>query len=91
MKKILDYILGLYNLLNGLFLTLIAHNEEPLLITGQTFFKTYLAQLSFKNDKYSYEIVSLNHESTIPQLLGSFSFFIPEDTKMFNQLCNIFN
>ena len=71
----------------------LAQEEEPILIAGVTSYKTYLAQLSFKDDKNSYEIVSLNQESTIPQLLGSSSFFTPEDAKKFylKQLCNIFN
>ena len=55
MKKILDYILGLYNLLDGLFLILMAYNEEPILIIEETSFKTYLTQLSFKDNKNSYE------------------------------------
>jgi hypothetical protein len=76
-----ESILGLHNLLEGLFNILISHNEEPILIAGETSFKTYLAQLSFQDDKNSYEIVSLNQESTIPQLLGSSSFFTPEDAK----------
>ena len=66
MKKILDYILGFLNLLNGLFLILMAYNEEPYLIIEETSFKTYLAQISFKDNKNNYEIVSLNQESTIP-------------------------
>lgn len=88
-----ESILGLHNLLEGLFNILISHNEEPILIAGETSYKTYLSQLSFKDDKNSYEIVSLNQESTIPQLLGSSSFFTPEDAKRFylKQLCNIFN
>jgi len=76
-------ISGLYNLLDGLFNILISNNEEPILIAGETSFKTYLAQLSFKDDKSSYETVSLNQESSIPQLLGSSSFFTPHDAKKF--------
>ena len=88
-----ESIYGLHNLLDGLFNILISNNEEPILIAGETCYKTFLAQLSFKDDKNSYEIVSLNQESTIPQLLGSSSFFTPEDAKKFylKQLCNIFN
>ena len=88
-----ESISGLHHLLDGLFNILISHNEEPILIAGETSFKTYLAQLSFKDDKNSYETVSLNQESTIPQLLGSSSFFTPQDAKKFylKQLCNIFN
>ena len=88
-----ESILGLHNLLEGLFNILISHNEEPILIAGETSFKTYLAQLCFKDDRNSYEIVSLNQESTIPQLLGSSSFFTPEEAKKFylKQLCNLFN
>ena len=88
-----ESILGLHNLLDGLFNILISHNEEPILIAGDTSYKTFLAQLIFQDDKNSYEIVSLNQESTIPQLLGSSSFFTPDDAKKFylKQLCNIFN
>ena len=80
-----EQIFDLQNLLDGLFNILISHNEEPILIAGETSFKIYLAQFYFKEDKNSYEIVFLHQESTIPQLLGLFYllFFISQDAKIF--------
>ena len=67
-----ESISGLHHLLDGLFNILISHNEEPILIAGETSFKTYLAQLSFKDDKNSYETVSLNLSKTTVGTFGKF-------------------
>ena len=57
------------SLLNALFKILITSDDEPILISGPTSFKTYLSQLFFKFKKS--EVISLNSETTISQLLGS--------------------
>ena len=57
----------------------LSNYDEPLLLSGHTCYKTYAAKLLLKKA----DVVSLNQESTIPQLLGA-SFFYPpiEDKKI---------
>ena len=70
---------GLQNILNALFKILITSDDEPILISGPSSFKTFLAQLLFKNEKS--EIISLNSETTISQLIGSSTLLTAEKAK----------
>ena len=58
----------------------LSNYDESLLLSGPTCYKTYVAKMFLKIA----DVVSLNQESTIPQLLGS-SFFYPllKDKKIF--------
>jgi hypothetical protein len=53
--------------------------DEPLLLSGPTCYKTYAAKILLKNA----DVVSLNQESTIPQLLGASFFYPPIEDKKF--------
>ena len=70
---------GLQNILNALFKILITSDDEPILISGPSSFKTFLAQLLFYNGKN--EIISLNSETTISQLIGSSTLLTSEKAK----------
>ena len=60
------------SLYNDLFQILLAHDEEPILMIGESGYKTYLAQLLLDGVKP----IQLNAETSIGQLLGSTIFFI---------------
>ena len=73
--------------LNTLFKVSLSNDEEPLLLSGNTCYKTFLA------DEYLghyASIVSLNQETSIEQLLGSSKLFDKNEAKEFylTQLCN---
>ena len=80
-------IFGLPSLYNDLFLILLAHDEEPILLIGESGYKTYLAQLLFPDIKP----IQLNAETTIGQLLGSTIFLSDSEVKVFylKQIYNI--
>ena len=61
---------------------LLSSDDEPILISGPSSFKTYLAR-SFLLNNSNIEIVSLNSEITMSQLIGSNVPFIKEDAKLF--------
>ena len=67
------------SVLNALFKILITGNDEPILISGPSSFKTFLAKLIFNNEKC--EVISLNSESTISQLIGSSILLTSEKAK----------
>ena len=62
-KKLYEQLEGLPNVLNTLFKILITSDDEPILISGPSSFKTFLAKLIFILGKC--ETISLNAESTI--------------------------
>ena len=80
-------IFGLPSLYNDLFLILLAHDEEPILLIGESGYKTYLAQLILPDIKP----IQLNAETTIGQLLGSTIFLSDSEIKVFylKQIYNI--
>ena len=80
-------IFHLPSLYNDLFLILLTHDEEPILIIGESGYKTYLAQLSLSGIKP----IQLNAETTIGQLLGSTIFLSDTEVKSFylRQIYNI--
>ena len=60
---------------------ILSSDDEPILISGPSSFKTYLAQkFLIKNN---IDIVSLNSEITMSQLIGSNVRFIKDDAKLF--------
>ena len=63
-------IFRLPSLYNELFQILLAHDEEPILIIGESGYKTYLAQLKLPDIKP----IQLLSETSIGQLLGSTIF-----------------
>ena len=68
----------LKSLMNTLFKMKLANNDEPILLSGPTGYKTFVS----KKILYDPDVVALNQESTISQLLGSSFFYsIPEDRK----------
>jgi len=80
-KELYEKLNELPSLLDALFKILIASNDEPILISGPSSFKTFLAQLLFPNGKS--EVISLNSESTISQLIGSSTLLNSEKAKNF--------
>ena len=80
-------IFHLPSLYNELFQILLAHDEEPILIIGESGYKTYLAQLLESSAK----LIQLNAETTIGQLLGSTIFLSDTEVKTFylKQIYNI--
>ena len=80
-------ILRLPSLYNELFQILLAHDEEPILIIGESGYKTYLAQLIL----HDITPIQLNSETTIGQLLGSTIFLSDSEVKIFylKQIYNI--
>lgn len=78
-KEIFEKLHGLPSILNALFKILIASDDEPILISGPSSFKTYLAKLLFHNGKC--DVISLNSESTISQLIGSATLLTTEKSK----------
>ncbi len=79
-RKTLEKYSKLPNFLEALFKMKLSNFDEPLLLSGLTCYKTYASKMILKKA----DVVSLNQESTIPQLLGA-SFFYPpiEDKKFF--------
>ena len=57
----------------------LSNYDEPLLLSGPTCYKTYAAKMFLKKAN----VVSLNQESTIPQLLGASFFYPPIEDKKF--------
>ena len=78
-KNLFNKLQGLPSVLNALFKILITSDDEPILISGPSSFKTFLAQLLFNNGKS--EVISLNSESTISQLIGSTTLLTSEKAK----------
>ena len=80
-------IFRLPSLYNELFQILLAHDEEPILIIGESGYKTYLAQLLLPDIKP----IQLNSETSIGQLLGSTIFLSDSEVKAFylKQIYNI--
>ena len=78
-KKLYEQLKGLPNVLNTLFKILITSDDEPILISGPSSFKTFLAKLIFIRGKC--ETISLNSESTIHQLIGSATLLTSEKAK----------
>ena len=72
---------------NDFFKILLSDEEEPLLLVGQTGYKTFLSQLILKNTIP----VTVNQESTIEQLLGSTTFLSKVEAKLFylKNICDI--
>ena len=60
---------------------IIPSDDEPLLISGPSSFKAYLAEKFLKTNNI--EIISLNSEITIHQLIGSNIPIIKEESKLF--------
>ena len=75
------------SLYNDLFQILLAHDEEPILLIGESGYKTYLAQLLLDGVKP----IQLNAETSIGQLLGSTIFLSDTEVKIFylKQIYNI--
>ena len=67
-------------MLECIFKIKLSNYDEPLLLSGPTCYKTYVATMIL--DKKA-DIVSLNQESTIPQLLGASFFYPPKEDKKF--------
>ena len=67
------------NFLECLFKMKLSNYDEPLLLSGPTCYKTYAAKMLLKKA----DVVSLNQESTIPQLLGASFFYPPIEDKKF--------
>ena len=67
------------NFLECVFRMKLSNYDEPLLLSGNTCYKTYAAKIILKKA----DIVSLNQESTIPQLLGASFFYPPIEDKKF--------
>ena len=80
-KIIYDQLNGLQSVLNALFKILITSDDEPILISGPSSFKKYLAKLIYHNDKS--EVISLNSETTISQLIGSATLLTSEKAKYY--------
>ena len=78
-RKKLEQYSKLPNLLECLFKMKLSNFDEPLLLSGVTCYKTYAAKMMLNNA----DIVSLNQESTIPQLLGASFFYPPIEDKKF--------
>ena len=79
--ELIEKIDKLSSLLDGLFKILISSEDEPILISGPTSFKTFLAELLFNNSKY--ETISLNSESSLAQFIGSTILLSKEESKRY--------
>jgi MoxR-like ATPase len=66
-NKIFEEIMSLPSLYNAFFKVLLSNEDEPILLTGSSGFKSFLAKKILSQD----DIISLNQESSIEQLLGS--------------------
>ena len=80
-EKIYEQLNKLPSILNTLFKILITSDDEPILISGPSSFKTFLAKLLFHNEKC--EVISLNSELTVSQLIGSPTLLTTEKAKNF--------
>ena len=78
-KRLFEKFSKLPNFLDCLFKIKLSNLDEPLLLSGPTCYKTYAAKMILKKA----DVVSLNQESTIPQLLGSSFFYPPLEDKKF--------
>ena len=78
-RKILEKYSKLPNFLDCLFKMKLSNFDEPLLLSGPTCYKTFAAKMLLRKA----DVVSLNQESTIPQLLGSSFFYPPLEDKKF--------
>ena len=78
-RKIFEKYSKLPNFLDCLFKMKLSNYDEPLLLSGPTCYKTFAAKMLLKKA----DVVSLNQESTIPQLLGSSFFYPPLEDKKF--------
>ena len=80
---------GLPSLYDDLFQILLADKEEPILIIGESGYKTFLAKLVLNNAI----TIQLNAETTIGQLLGSTIVLSDSEVKLFylKQIANILN
>ena len=78
-KDIFEKLNGLPSILDALFKILITRDDEPILISGPSSFKTFLSKLIFQNGKS--EVISLNSESTVSQLIGSATLLTTEKAK----------
>lgn len=70
-NKILKNIKNLNSFLESLFFTQLVLNEEPLMLLGETSYKTYLAKLILFNKS---NIINLNPKTKLNQLFPSTSF-----------------
>ena len=89
--NIFEQLTKLKGILRALFEILIASDDEPILISGPSSFKTFLAELLFKNRNEKYDVISLNSELTISQLIGSPTILSLENEKYYylNQIYEI--
>ena len=88
-RIILNEINNLPNLYNAIFKISLAYKEEPILISGNSGYKTYLAKKIMSSNT---EIISLNQESTINQLLGNpkiLNNIKEEKIFLFDNICSI--
>ena len=88
-EKIFEELNNLPSILNAIFKMLLSSDDEPILISGPSSFKTYLARNFLI--KSNIDIVSLNSEITMSQLIGSNIPFIKDDAKLFylRAICEI--
>ncbi|KAK8878640.1 hypothetical protein M9Y10_005420 [Tritrichomonas musculus] len=82
-----DELSKLQSLWNTAFQICLSDKKEPILLMGNSGYKTFLSKL-FNNNA---DIISLNQETTVAQLLGSSAFFLSSEAKHFylKNLCNI--
>ena len=80
-EELYNELNNLPSILNAIFKMLLSSDDEPILISGPSSFKTYLAK-NFLIKK-NIDIVSLNSEITMSQLIGSNVPFIKDDAKLF--------
>ena len=78
-NKIFEEIMSLPSLYNAFFKVLLSNEDEPILLTGPSGFKSFLAKKILSQD----DIISLNQESSIEQLLGSPLFLTNIEAKKF--------
>ena len=85
-EKLLD-IKELHSLWNAIFVISLADKKEPILIVGNSGFKTFLAQLFLPKA----QIITLNQETNVAQLLGSSGFMTNAEAKVFyiDNICKI--
>ena len=68
-EEIYNKLNGLTSVLDALFKILLSTDDEPILISGPSSYKTFLAKLIFKERES--EVISLNSEINMTQLIGS--------------------
>ena len=78
-RKRLEKYFRLSRFLECLFKMKLSNYDEPLLLSGPPYYKSYAAKILLKKA----DIVSLKQESKIPQLLGSFFYYPPIEEKKF--------